>query len=319
MEGFPHFTSPNLGLPRDSTSRHGEPRQEHQISLTVGSTNSTRERKQPQTNAVEMDHIVRSPRASVLIDDLENLAAYPPPIPITHKEEHSKHGEVVHDFIIGFADGLTVPFALTAGLSSLGSARVVQLAGMAELVAGSLSMGLGAYLAASTDADKYAAEEAREYREIVAVPEEEKEEIYEVLGEYMVSRRAIKPFVDGLVKNKDMWVKFMMDFELCLPKPNTSRAWISGVTMGSAYFLGGIIPLIPYFATHHVNKALFISIGVTVVILLGFGYIKAILSGCSKVIGIKSALHTLIVGALAAGASYGIVKGINTASPEAGL
>ncbi|KAI9777664.1 MAG: hypothetical protein M1835_005179 [Candelina submexicana] len=297
----------------------------------------TRDRKHPQQmDAVELDRIVSSPRASALIGDLENLAAYPPPVPTTHKEDHSKHGEVVHDFIIGFADGLTVPFALTAGLSSLGSARVVQLAGMAELVAGSLSMGLGAYLAASTDADKYAAEEAREYREIVAVPEEEKEEIYEVLGEYKVSRQAIKPFVDGLVKNKDMWVKvsvtysisesflltpgkFMMDFELCLPKPNTSRAWISGLTMGSAYFLGGIIPLVPYFATHHVNKALFISIGVTVLILLGFGYTKAILSGCSKVIGIKSAIHTLIVGALAAGASYGIVKGINSASPEAGL
>ena len=155
-----------------------------------------------------------------------------------HKEKHAAHGELVRDAIIGFADGLTVPFALTAGLSSLGSAKLVILGGLAELFAGSLSMGLGAYLAAVTEAKHYEVEELRERAEVKEKPLAEEDEVYEIFEQYGIERAQSKGVVEGLKANEDMWVRFMMDFELKLEKPRTKMAWIEGIVMAVTYFFG---------------------------------------------------------------------------------
>ncbi|KXL42641.1 MAG: hypothetical protein FE78DRAFT_123265, partial [Acidomyces sp. 'richmondensis'] len=225
-------------------------------------------------------------------------------------ESHAGHGEFVRDSIIGFADGLTVPFALTAGLSSLGSSRLVIIGGLAELFAGSISMGLGAYLAAVTDKHHFEAEEERERREVRECPKAEEDEIYEIFEQYGISREEAHGVVQGLKGNEENWVRFMMDFELRLEKPATNKAWIEGLIMGVSYFLGGLLPMIPYFAFKNVNHALFTSIGITAVILVIFGYTKAIITGCKTKDAVWSAVQTLFIGACAAGVSYGIVKGV---------
>ncbi|GIJ99646.1 hypothetical protein Aspvir_003647 [Aspergillus viridinutans] len=159
-------------------------------------------------------------------------------------EEHSEAGAFVRDVIIGFADGLTVPFALTAGLSSLGSSKLVIVGGLAELFSGAISMGLGAYLAAVTDRDHYKSEEKREREEVCTKPEAEMEEIHEILSGYGISAEASQMVVDCLARDEENWIRFMMDFELKLEKPNVSQAWISAATMGISYFIGAIIPSI---------------------------------------------------------------------------
>lgn len=232
-----------------------------------------------------------------------------------HSEKHASNTAFVRDAIIGFADGLTVPFALTAGLSSVGSSRLVIIGGLAELFAGSISMGLGAYLAALTDAKHYAVEELRERREVEDCPATEEEEIYEIFDEYGIARSAVRPLVDSLKADKEAWVNFMMKFELGLERPRTSRLYLSAFVMGFAYFLGGLIPMIPYFAVKNVTTALFISIGVTVFMLLAFGFVKAIVTGTGRKDAVWSAIQTLAVGVAAAGASYGIVKGIESMRP----
>ncbi|KAF2791812.1 DUF125-domain-containing protein [Melanomma pulvis-pyrius CBS 109.77] len=231
----------------------------------------------------------------------------------SHTEHHKTHGEVLRDAIIGFADGLTVPFALTAGLSATGSTHIVIIGGLAELFAGAISMGLGAWLAAKTDQKHYQIEEEREKREVRDMPLAEEQEIYAIFKKYGVERDSVVPIVDCLKGNEDMWVKFMMDFELQLERPNASRAWISALVMGLSYLLGGLIPMIPYFAFHNVNHALLTSIGITIVMLVTFGYLKAFLTGIKKIGVVESILQTLAVGAIAAGASYGIVRGISKA------
>ncbi|PPJ53944.1 hypothetical protein CBER1_05846 [Cercospora berteroae] len=230
----------------------------------------------------------------------------------THSEHHARNGIFVRDSIIGFADGLTVPFALTAGLSSLGSSKIVILGGLAELFAGSISMGLGAFLAAKTDRKHYEVEEKRERREVRESPGEEEQEIYDILGEYSISREDSRGVVESLKRDEEAWVKFMMDFELKLEKPALKVAWIEGLVMGASYLFGGLLPMIPYFATKHINEALFSSIGITVVILLVFGYVKAKITGCCARDSAIGAVETLFIGALAAGVSYGIVKGVNS-------
>ncbi|KAK3116951.1 Protein ccc1 [Teratosphaeriaceae sp. CCFEE 6253] len=240
-------------------------------------------------------------------------------VTMPHKEGHTGHGELVRDTIIGFADGLTVPFALTAALSSLGSAKLVILGGLAELFAGSLSMGLGAYLAAVTEMKHYEVEELRERAEVKEKPKAEEEEIYEIFEQYGIARTQSKGVVEGLKANEDMWIRFMMDFELKLEKPRTKMAWIEGLVMGVSYFLGGLLPMIPYFAFTNVNHALFTSIGITVLVLVVFGYVKALVTGCRQADAAWSAVQTLIVGAVAAGASYGIVRGVNSAEKVTAL
>ncbi|KIW07387.1 uncharacterized protein PV09_02230 [Verruconis gallopava] len=228
-----------------------------------------------------------------------------------HTEKHNNHSSQLSNAIIGFADGLTVPFALTAGLTAVGSIHLVIVGGLAELFAGAISMGLGAWLAAETERKHYEIEEAREIREVREMPAKEEDEIYEIFEQYAIGRSAAKGVVEALKVNEDMWVKFMMDFELKLEKPDVSKCWISALVMGMSYLMGGLIPMLPYFFMKKVNDALFISIGISVVILLVFGYVKAIFTGTDRKTAVLSAVQTLFVGALAAGTSYGIVRGIN--------
>ncbi|KAF2683805.1 DUF125-domain-containing protein [Lentithecium fluviatile CBS 122367] len=255
------------------------------------------------------------PTTTTVVADHESEKTAKAPTPPTHSEKHSGNGALVRDAIIGFADGLTVPFALTAGLSSVGSSRLVIIGGLAELFAGSISMGLGAYLASLTDAKHYRVEELRERREVEEVPHAEEQEIYDIMSEYAIPPSASKPLVDVLKADKEAWIRFMMKFELNLEKPATSRLYQSALAMGLSYFVGGLIPMVPYFALKRVNYALFVSIGVTVVMLVAFGYGKAVVTGSGRRDACWSAVQTLAVGVAAAGVSYGIVTGIERAAP----
>ncbi|PNP44699.1 hypothetical protein TGAMA5MH_03506 [Trichoderma gamsii] len=220
--------------------------------------------------------------------------------------------DVLRDVIIGFSDGLTVPFALTAGLSSLGSTKLVIMGGLAELFSGMISMGLGAYLAAVTERDHYESEEQRETKQVdCCLPQEQRDDIFCILEKYNVSRAAAAPLVDELCKNREQWIRFRMDFSLRLEKPNIHRAWISGVTMGLSYFVGGLIPMIPYFIMDKVADALLVSIAVTVIILLSFGYVKNYVAIRNHRAGLWGAIQTLIIGVLAAGTSYILVKALD--------
>ncbi|KAK4947465.1 Protein ccc1 [Elasticomyces elasticus] len=229
-------------------------------------------------------------------------------------ERHRLHSGVLRDFIIGFTDGLTVPFALTAGLSSLGSSKLVVTGGLAELFSGAISMGLGAYLATITDEQHYATERVREEKELQDCPNEETEEIYRILCVYGAERTEVAPFVDALKKDPEQWIQFMMDFELRLERPSRHGAYISSAVMGIAYFIGGLLPMIPYFAIRHATTALFVSIGITAVILVVFGYLKCAYAGCGVRQSIFGAAQTLCVGAAAAGASYGIVRAVDSSN-----
>ncbi|TVY89632.1 Vacuolar iron transporter [Lachnellula willkommii] len=232
-----------------------------------------------------------------------------------HGEDHKSPGPYMRDVILGFSDGLTVPFALTAGLSSLGSAKLVILGGLAELFSGAISMGLGGLLAALTERSHYCAEEQRERDEVRDTPQLEREEIYVLMEEYDVGRDAITPFVDALAANEDKWVKFMMDFELKMEKVEKKQAWISAGALAGSYFAGGLIPMIPYFALKNVTDALFVSIGVTVLMLLIFGFVKNKKTVGTTRAGFKGAAQTLVTGVLAAGASYGIVRALDSRNP----
>jgi VIT1/CCC1 family predicted Fe2+/Mn2+ transporter len=223
-----------------------------------------------------------------------------------HKEHHFKGSETVRDIVIGMSDGLTVPFALTAGLSgAVQSNGIVITAGIAEIIAGSIAMGLGGYLAGKTAYDHYYAEEKREYAEVEIVPEKEKQEIQDILSEYGINEQVKKDFVDQLALDKDKWVKFMMKFELNLEEPNMNSARNSAITIAMAYVLGGFIPMLSYFITDTPSQGLKYSIAVTGISLLLFGYFK------NKAIGenpINGAIKTTIIGALAAGAAFAIAK-----------
>lgn len=216
--------------------------------------------------------------------------------------------DILRDVIIGFSDGVTVPFALTAGLSSLGNSKIVIMGGLAELFSGMISMGLGAYLAAITERDHYTSQEERERMQVECMPEAQRSEVFGILEKYQVSRAAAAPLVEELCKNREQWARFMVDFSLRLERPNIHRAWISGVTMGLSYFVGGLIPMIPYFVMPHVGDAFLVSIAVTAVILTAFGYVKNYVVIRNHRAGAWGAVQTLIIGFLAAGTSYAIVK-----------
>ncbi|KAL2141173.1 hypothetical protein VTI28DRAFT_2719 [Corynascus sepedonium] len=232
-----------------------------------------------------------------------------------HVETHTgQHDAIMRDVIIGFSDGLTVPFALTAGLSSLGDPRIVIMGGLAELCSGMISMGLGAYLAADTERQHWEAELARESEEVDTCPATERAEIYDILASYGVGHAAATPLVAELTASKDQWVRFMMDFELRLPEPDAGRAWVSAVTMGLSYFVGGLVPMLPYFFLRRTDRALLVSVAITVVILLIFGFLKNWLAIRTRKAGFWGSVQTLIVGALAAGTSYAIVRALDNGS-----
>ncbi|KAI9331659.1 VIT family-domain-containing protein [Zopfochytrium polystomum] len=224
----------------------------------------------------------------------------------SHDEPHFAGAEVVRDIIVGLSDGLTVPFALAAGLSSLGNARVVVTAGVAEIVAGGISMGLGGYLAGKSEIEHYEAERAREYCEISTMPEKEEQEIVDIFSPYGLDRKAVEPMLSLLKTDPDKWVDFMMKFELSLERPDSSRSWISAITIGLSYVMGGLVPLIPYMATDDTDRAFIVSIVSTLTVLLIFGYVKAVLLGITK--PFTSAFQMMLIGACAAATAYGVAK-----------
>src|SRR3989475_8600584 len=194
-----------------------------------------------------------------------------------HTERHFTAGETVRDIVIGMSDGLTVPFALAAGLTgAINSAGIIVTAGLAEIAAGSIAMGLGGYLAARSDAEHYAKEREREHREVKEIPEEEMREVAQVFHSYGLTQQESAPIVEALAKHPKKWVDFMMRFELGLEKPDPKRAFVSALTIATAYVAGGLIPLAPYIVAGYVKQmtvgtALLFSIAVTLVALLVFG------------------------------------------------
>lgn len=226
-----------------------------------------------------------------------------------HQEKHVTGSETIRDIVIGMSDGLTVPFALAAGLSgAVSSSGLVVTAGIAEIVAGSIAMGLGGYLAGKTEADHYRSELKREYEEVERVPEQEKIEVKEVFAGFGLSEQLQNQIADELAKDKKQWVDFMMRFELGLEEPNPNRATKSALTIGVSYIIGGIIPLSPYLFIDNAQAALGYSCVVTVLCLFVFGYFKSIMTGQSAFAG---ALKVVVIGALAAGAAFTMAKLIN--------
>lgn len=219
-----------------------------------------------------------------------------------HQEHHVNSSETLRNIVIGMSDGLTVPFALAAGLSgAVNASNIVVTAGMAEIVAGSIAMGLGGFLAGRTDADHYQSELKREYDEVERVPEQEKQEVKEVFAGFGLSAELQDRVAEEMVKDKTKWVDFMMKYELGLEKPNPNRAGKSALTIGLSYIVGGIIPLSPYLVVHDTGQALYYSCLITLLALFAFGYFKSKLTGQPPVSG---ALKVVIIGALAACAAF---------------
>lgn len=223
-----------------------------------------------------------------------------------HIERHSTAREFVRDAVIGLADGLTVPFALAAGLAgAIDSTLVIVTAGLAEIAAGSIAMGLGGYLAVRGDAEHYAAEWEREAHEVAEVPAEEEWEVEEILGAYGVGPEEARPVISALRRNPRAWTDFMMRFELGLEAPEPRRALQSAVTIGLSYVAGGLLPLLPYMVVPVARTALFVSVAITLVALFVFGAMKSRLTGVTPLAG---ALKTLIIGATASAAAYLIAR-----------
>jgi vacuolar iron transporter family protein len=228
-------------------------------------------------------------------------------VPATpHIEKHFTASEAVRDVVIGMSDGLTVPFALAAGLSGAAAAnRIVITAGFAELAAGAIAMGLGGYLAARADREHYQTEHAREVSETETKPVQEREEVAEVFRGYGLSDEQMKPILDTISADRSRWVDFMMRFELGLEEPDPRRAVRSALTIGASYIFGGLIPLVPYMLTATVGIGLAFSAALTALALFGFGTIKARLTGTRP---LKGGLQTLAIGGLAAIAAFVIAR-----------
>lgn len=231
-------------------------------------------------------------------------------MPLTpHIEKHFTANETVRDIVIGMSDGLTVPFALAAGLSgAIASTHVIVTAGFAEIAAGSIAMGLGGYLAARSEAEHYASERAREEREIVTVPDVEAEEVQEIFQNYGLTQKESSSIVEALRRRPKAWVDFMMRFELGLEKPKPQRALKSALTIAGAYVIGGFIPLSSYLVFKNIYHALSVSIAVTLVALIFFGAIKGRFTGVPM---LRSACQTAFIGGLAAVAAFGIALWIS--------
>jgi len=225
-----------------------------------------------------------------------------------HVERHFTAGEIVRDIVIGMADGLTVPFALAAGLSgAVADAGIVVTAGLAEIAAGAIAMGLGGYLAAKSDADHYAAEERREHQEIREIPREEMKEVADIFRGYGMPEEQVGQVVAAMTKSPKQWVDFMMRFELGLERPNPKRARTSAAFIAGAYVVGGMIPLAPYMLVHVARTALIMSVVITLIALAVFGLVKGRYTGARP---IKSAIQTTVTGGLAATAAFLIARAI---------
>lgn len=227
-----------------------------------------------------------------------------------HEEKHFTASATVRDIVIGMSDGLTVPFALAAGLTTAAAAvakgtGIIVTAGFAEIAAGSIAMGLGGYLAARTDQEHYAAELDREYRETVELPVIETEEVAKVFRDYGLTEEQMAPVVNAITGDQKRWVDFMMRFELGLEEPEPKRAARSAGTIALSYIVGGLIPLAPYIALESIRPALWVSIGVTLCALFIFGGIKGYFTGVNPW---RGGLQTVLVGGLAAAAAFFIAR-----------
>ncbi len=232
-----------------------------------------------------------------------------PTMPQTpHIERHFTASAVIRDIVIGMSDGLTVPFALAAGLSgAVATTGVIVTAGLAEVAAGSIAMGLGGYLAAKSDAEHYASERAREAHEVREKPDVEATEVIEVFGAYGLTAEQSAPIVEAFRSRPDAWIDFMMRFELGLERPDPQRALRSAVTIGGAYVAGGLIPLAPYAALGHPPAALALSAVITAVALSVFGWVKGRFTGTRPV---RSAAQTLLIGGIAAAVAFAIARAV---------
>lgn len=226
-----------------------------------------------------------------------------------HIEQHFTASDSVRDVVIGMSDGLTVPFALAAGLSgAVASTGIIVTAGLAEIAAGSIAMGLGGYLAARSDAEHYASEREREHREVREKPDVEAREVSEIFEAYGLTREETGPILKAFRNHPKSWIDFMMRFELGLEKPDPSRALKSAVTIGSAYAAGGIVPLLPYILLATVAAALPYSIALTLLALFVFGFVKGHFTGSTPW---KSAFQTTMIGSFAAAAAFAIARAIH--------
>ena len=223
-----------------------------------------------------------------------------------HIEKHFTASETVRDIVIGMSDGLTVPFALAAGLSgAVDNNSIIVIAGLAEISAGSIAMGLGGYLAAKSDAEHFESEKEREEQEVKDIPEAEEKEISDIMLKYGVSEIESKPLVEALKRKPNKWVDFMMRFELGLEKPEPKRARNSALTIAGSYIAGGIIPLSPYIFVSTGGNALIFSAIITLIALGIFGYVKGRFISTTP---FRKALQTVVTGGLAAGAAFFIAK-----------
>jgi VIT1/CCC1 family predicted Fe2+/Mn2+ transporter len=223
-----------------------------------------------------------------------------------HVEQHFTASETVRDIVIGMSDGLTVPFALAAGLSGAAAGTtIVVTAGLAEIAAGSIAMGLGGYLAARTDAEHYAAELVREEKETETVPEQEAEEVATIFRDYGLPEAQITPVVNAIRADRNRWVEFMMRYELGLEAPNPARARQSALTIALSYIGGGLIPLSPYILLSNLSTALIVSVAVTLLALFVFGAVKGRFTGLNLW---SSGAQTVFVGGLAAAAAFALAR-----------
>lgn len=226
-----------------------------------------------------------------------------------HNEYHVKSSDTIRDIVIGMSDGLTVPFALAAGLSgAVASSGIVVTAGIAEIVAGSIAMGLGGFLAGQTEADHYQSELKREYDEVKRVPEQEKTEVMEVFASFGLSKPLQRQVAEEMAKDENKWVDFMMRYELGLEKPHANVATKSALTIGLSYIVGGTIPLSPYFFINNSQSALYYSCAITLICLFVFGYFKSKVTGQKPLSG---AFKVVLIGTLAATAAFLMAKLIN--------
>lgn len=223
-----------------------------------------------------------------------------------HREEHVFRAETIRDIVIGMSDGLTVPFALAAGLSgAVSSTNLIIIAGLAEIAAGSIAMGLGGYLAGKTEVDHYNSEMKREYEEVETVPEIEKQELKTFFSSLGLSNEIQNQAVEEVSKDKEKWVELMMKYELGLEKPDPKRATQSAFNIGFSYIVGGLIPLSPYFFVSNGIAGLKISSVITLVCLFVFGYFKSKYTGVNKIGG---AFRVMMIGAIAAGCAFAIAR-----------
>ena len=223
-----------------------------------------------------------------------------------HQEYHLQSSDILTDIVIGMSDGLTVPFALAAGLTgAVASNNLIVIAGVAEIAAGSIAMGLGGYLAGRTEMDHYNSELKREYDEVERVPEREKQEVKDFFSELGLSEDVQQKAVEEMTRDKDKWVDFMMKYELGLDKPNPKRARNSAFNIGLSYVVGGLVPLSPYIFMKSPMEALKISAIFTLICLFIFGFFKSKITGVNPWLG---ALRVTIIGAMAAACAFAVAK-----------